>query len=65
MEEASPWLEKKKKRKRTQSSIVGVKQTLWADEEEPNVGRQKNLRCGELVPFDLLAVYAKQHSQEP
>ena len=47
------------------SSIVGVKQTLWADEEEPNVERQKNLCCGELVPFDLLAVSTEQHSQEP
>ena len=52
----------KETEKDSASSIVGVKQTLWADEEEPNVERQKNLCCGELVPFDLLAVYAKQHS---
>ena len=55
----------KETEKDSASSIVGVKQTLWADEEEPNVGRQKNLYGGESVPFDLLAVSAKQHSQEP
>lgn len=55
----------KETEKDSASSIVGVKQTLWADEEEPNVGRQKNLCCGELVPFDLLAVSTEQHSQEP
>ena len=49
----------KEKEKDLASSIVGVKQTLWADEEEPNVGRQKNLYGGESVPFDLLAVSAK------
>lgn len=55
----------KETEKDSASSIVGVKQTLWADEEEPNVERQKNLCCGELVPFDLLAVSTEQHSQEP
>ena len=29
----------KETEKDSTSSIVGVKQTLWADEEEPNVGR--------------------------
>ena len=47
------------------SSIVGVKQTLWADEEEADAGRQKKFCGSNSIPFDLSAVFAEQHRWEP
>ena len=47
------------------SSIMGVKRTLWADEEKVDAGRQQKFCGGNSIPLDLLAVSAKQHRREP
>nr|POF19184.1 hypothetical protein CFP56_57364 [Quercus suber] len=47
------------------SNMVGVKRTLWADEEEVDARRQKKLCGSNSIPFDLLAVSTKQHRREP
>ena len=47
------------------SSIMGVKWTLWVDEEEVDAGRQKTFCGSNSIPFDLSAVSAKQHRREP
>ena len=47
------------------SSIVGVKQTLWVDEEKADAGRQKKFCGSNSIPFDLSAVSVEQHHREP
>ena len=47
------------------SSMMGVKRTLWVDEEEVDVGRQKKFCGSNSIPLDLSAVSAKQHRREP
>ena len=47
------------------SSIMGVKWTLWADEEEVDAGRQKKFCGSNSIPLDLSAVSTKQHRREP
>ena len=47
------------------SSIMGVKRTLWAGEEEVDAGRQKKFCGSNSIPLDLLAMSAKQHRREP
>ncbi|KAL0015937.1 hypothetical protein SO802_003006 [Lithocarpus litseifolius] len=47
------------------SSTVGVKRTLWADEEVADAGRQKNFCGSNSILFDISAVSAEQHRREP
>nr|POF09301.1 hypothetical protein CFP56_28245 [Quercus suber] len=47
------------------SSMVGVKRTLWVDEEEADARRKKKLCGSNSIPFDLSAVSAEQHRREP
>ena len=47
------------------SSIMGVKRTLWADEEEVDAGRKKKFYGSNSIPLDLSAVSTKQHRREP
>ena len=47
------------------SSIMGVKRTLWAGEEEVDAGRKKKFCGSNSIPLDLSAVSAKQHRREP
>ena len=47
------------------SSIMGVKRTLWADEEEVDAGRQKKFCGSNSIPFDLSVVSTKQLRREP
>ena len=42
-------------------SIVGVKRTLWVDEEEVDAGRHKKLCDSNSIPFDLSMVSTEQH----
>ena len=47
------------------SSIMGVKQTLWADEEEVDAGRKKKFYGSNSIPLNLSVVSIKQHRREP
>ena len=47
------------------SNIVGVKRTLWADEEMVDGGRQKKFCDSNTTPFELSVVSAEQHRWEP
>lgn len=44
---------------------VGVKRTLWADEEEVDARRQKTFCGSKSIPLDLSAVSTKQQRWEP
>ena len=46
-------------------SIVGVKRTLWVDEEIVDGGSQKKFCSSNTTPFELSAVSAEQHHREP
>ena len=47
------------------SNIIGVKRTLWVDEEIVNGGSQKKFCSSNTTPFELSAVSAVQHRREP
>ena len=47
------------------SNIIGVKRTLWVDEEIVNGGSQKKFCSSNTIPFELSAVSAEQHRREP
>ena len=47
------------------SNIVGVKRTLWADEEMVDAGRQKKFCGSNTTPFELSVASVEQHCREP